>query len=482
MIYFKKSVVFWTLSLFILSAVLIIAVYLLFFGNSKMNTTESLPGITDINPVLLAEFKKMKDKKGPFYQPRTRHLDSKGNALFTNRLFLEKSPYLLQHAHNPVNWYPWSEKAFEEAKKKNKPILLSVGYSTCHWCHVMEEESFEDLEIARYMNENYIAIKVDREERPDIDSIYMNAVQMITGRGGWPMTVWLTPQKQVFYGGTYFPPRTGNRGASTGFLSLLQQLKKAYDEKPEDITKTGENIKRALQKTLSPVSTSDNIPDKKIFQDLVSQLKKRWDPVYGGMKGAPKFPSSFPSRLLLRSYLKTQDKEILKAIETSLNGMLKGGLHDHVGGGFHRYSTDEKWLVPHFEKMLYDQALLSLIYLEAYQFFKTESYKETASRILDYVARDMQSKEGGFYSATDADSLVFESKKEKKNQNTTPHTDIKKREEGLYFTWTPEEIDQALSKKQAELIKNYYGVTSFGNFEGRNIFYVSKNYLKQLRN
>ena len=474
MVYFKKSVVLWTLSLFILSVTLIIPVYLLFFGKSKMSATELLPGITDISPALLVEFKKMKGKKGPSYQPRTHHLDSNGNALFTNRLFLEKSPYLLQHAHNPVNWYPWSEKAFEEAKKKNKPILLSVGYSTCHWCHVMEEESFEDLEIAKYMNENYIAIKVDREERPDIDSIYMNAVQMITGRGGWPMTVWLTPQKQVFYGGTYFPPRTGDRGAPIGFLPLLKQLKKAYDEKPEDITRTGENIKRALQETLSPVSASDNIPDKKIFQDIVSQLKKRWDPVYGGIKGAPKFPSSFPSRLLLRSYLKTQDKEILKAIETSLNGMLKGGLHDHVGGGFHRYSTDEKWLVPHFEKMLYDQALLSLIYLEAYQFFQTESYKDTATRILDYVARDMQSKEGGFYSATDADSLVFESKKEKKIQNTTPHTDTKKREEGLYFTWTPEEIDQALSEKQAELIKNYYGVTSFGNFEGRNIFYVSK--------
>ena len=467
---------FRTLSLFILAATLIIAIYLLFFGRSKMNETELLPGITDISSALLAEFKKMKEKKGSSYRPRTRHLDSEGAALFTNRLFLEKSPYLLQHAHNPVNWHPWSEQAFAEAKKKNRPVLLSVGYSTCHWCHVMEEESFEDLEIARYMNENYIAIKVDREERPDIDSVYMNAVQMITGRGGWPMTVWLTPQKQVFYGGTYFPPRRGVRGASIGFLSLLEELKRVYEEKQEDISKTGEDIKKALQKALSPSEVSDNIPDKKIFQDFVSQLKKRWDPVHGGIQGAPKFPSSFPSRFLLRYYLKVQDKEILKAIHSSLNGMLKGGLHDQVGGGFHRYSTDEKWLVPHFEKMLYDQALLSLTYLEAYQYFKTESYKETAARILDYVARDMQSKEGGFYSATDADSLVFESQKVKKtsSQNTIPHTDKEKREEGFYFTWTPEEIDQALDEKQAELIKNYYGVTSAGNFEGRNIFYVSK--------
>ena len=362
-------------------------------------------------------------------------------------------------------------------------MLLSVGYSTCHWCHVMEEESFEDLEIARYMNENYIAIKVDREERPDIDSIYMNAIQMIAGRGGWPMTVWLIPQKQVFYGGTYFPPRKGDRGASVGFLSLLIQLKKIYEEKPEDITRTGEDIKRILQKNLSPASDSDNIPDKKILQDFISQLKKIWDPVYGGIKRAPKFPSSFPSRFLLRYYLKTQDKETLKAIQTSLNGMLNGGLHDHVGGGFHRYSTDEKWLVPHFEKMLYDQALLALTYLEAYQLLKAESYKDTAVRILDYVTRDMQSKEGGFFSATDADSLVFESTNIKKtlSQKTIPQTDTEKRKEGFYFTWTPEEIDQVLNKKQAELIKNYYGVTSAGNFEGRNIFYVSKELAETAR-
>ena len=470
MVYLKKSVFLWSLCLFILLAILVIVVYV-FFGRSKMSTKELLPGITSLSPVLLKEFKTIRGKKGSSYRPRTRHLDSQGKALFTNRLFLEKSPYLLQHAHNPVNWYPWAEQAFEEAKEKNRPILLSIGYSTCHWCHVMEEESFEDLEIARYINENYIAIKVDREERPDIDSVYMSAVQMITGRGGWPMTIWLTPQKQIFYGGTYFPPRTGVRGASMGFLSLLEGLKKAYGEKQEDISKTGENISRALQEALSSVEGSDSIPDTKIFQDFISQLRQRWDPVYGGIQGAPKFPSSFPSRFLLRTYLKAQDKNILNAIQSYLNGMMKGGLHDHVGGGFHRYSTDEKWLVPHFEKMLYDQALLSLTYLEAYQHFKTESYKETAVGILDYVARDMQSKKGGFYSATDADSLVFESNKIK---NTISYTGTGKREEGFYFTWTPEEIDQVLDKQQAELIKNYYGVTSAGNFEGRNIFYISK--------
>ena len=463
---------------------LIIGASLLFFGRNKMNSTEILPGAKDFSSRLLSEFQKEREKKGKSYRPRTRHLNSEGWALFTNRLFLENSPYLLQHAHNPVNWHPWSEEAFEKAQKKNWPILLSVGYSTCHWCHVMEEESFEDIEIARDMNENYIAIKVDREERPDIDSVYMNAVQILTGRGGWPMTVWLTPTKQVFYGGTYFPPRTGDRGNSIGFLSLLKELKKVYKEKQDDISKTGENIQKIIQKALSPSPDSNSIPSKKVFQSLYSQVKEKWDPVYGGIKGAPKFPSSFPSRFLLRSYLKTKDKEVSHAIQTSLDRMLKGGIHDHVGGGFHRYSTDEKWLVPHFEKMLYDQALIALTYLEAYQLLKKEQYKDTAIGILDYVIRDMQSKEGGFYSATDADSLSVEkentvSKKFKETQsekwdpNSPPHTGEK--EEGFYFTWTPSEIDLALDKRQGELIKHYYNVTSNGNFEGRNIFYISNS-------
>ena len=440
---------------------------------------ESLPGVESLSPSLLGEFVKIKKKRGSSYQPRTRHLDSSGQALFTNRLFLEKSPYLLQHAHNPVNWYPWGEEAFKEAKKRDWPVLLSVGYSTCHWCHVMEEESFEDLEIAKFMNENYIAIKVDREERPDIDSVYMNAVQMITGRGGWPMTVWLTPDKQVFYGGTYFPPRKGDRGASIGFLSLLQELKKVYGEKKKDIAGAGKEIQKMLEKNLSSNLAGSGIPDKKVFENLYSQVMERRDNVYGGIRGAPKFPSSFPSRFLLRYFLRTGDKRIPETVQTSLNGMLKGGIHDQVGGGFHRYSTDEKWLVPHFEKMLYDQALLALIYLEAYQLFKMESYKDTAVGILDYVIRDMQSKEGGFYSATDADSLSTEQKQTKdtmsgNTKSNKGHSHGKEKEEGFYFTWTPGEIDRVLDKKQAELVKLHYGVTSSGNFEGRNILHVSE--------
>ena len=458
-----------------------------------MNSVELLPGVHNMDSALLIKFKKIRKEKGDSYLPRTRHLNPKGGALFTNRLFLKKNPYLLQHAHNPVNWYPWSEEAFESARRENKPVLLSVGYSTCHWCHVMEEESFEDLEIARYMNENYIAIKVDREERPDIDSVYMNAVQIVAGHGGWPMTVWLTPNKHVFYGGTYYPPRTGDRGSSIGFLSLLKELKEAYAEKQDKIRQAGTAIQNILQKHFFPSSISNGlIPDKNTFSVLYSKVKSRWDPVYGGVQGAPKFPSSFPARVLFRTYLKTKDKDILQMIQLSLDGMLKGGMQDHVGGGFHRYSTDEQWLVPHFEKMLYDQALLAITYLEAYQLLKQhnlhssnfekqsstgsvkqkrniESYKETAIGILDYIIRNMQSKDGGFYSATDADSRAAQP-----SEGVKTHSSIGKKEEGFYFTWTPEEIDQALNTQQAGLIKKYYGVTSQGNFEGRNIFYVSK--------
>ena len=520
MTYFKWSVPVLT--------ILIVSTILFFFERKTMNSTEILPGIRDLNPAILSEFKKMKEKRGPSYIPRTHHLTPEGKPLFTNRLFLEKSPYLLQHAHNPVNWYPWSEEAFKTAQKKNQPILLSIGYSTCHWCHVMEEESFEDLEIARYINEHYIPVKVDREERPDIDSVYMSAVQITTGRGGWPMTVWLTPQKQVFYAGTYFPPRKGDRGSSIGFLSLLKELKDVYQEKQEDIKRAGQEIQKALQASLSPTPVrSHSIAGKDTFHTLLSQVKKGWDPIHGGIKGAPKFPSSFPTRLLLRSYLKIQDKYILQTIHTSLNGMQTGGMHDQVGGGFHRYSTDEEWLVPHFEKMLYDQALLALTYLEAYQFFNhlspsgqttsgisneksmalftqkmAKSYKETAIGILDYIIRDMQSKEGGFYSATDADSLVYNPFREARHSGLDPESRHSReggnpqkdhssqgarhsreggnpekphKEEGFYFTWTPEEIDQALNKQQAELIKKHYGVTAQGNFEGRNILHVSED-------
>ena len=400
----------------------------------------------------------MKKKKETTVQkPRTRHLDSKGKPLFTNSLSLEKSPYLLQHSHNPVHWHPWGESAFKKAQKENRPILLSIGYSTCHWCHVMEEESFEDLEIAEYINEHYVAIKVDKEERPDIDSIYMHSVQMMTGQGGWPLTLWLTSDKTPYYGGTYFPPRTGDRGSSIGFLHLLKELIKVFNEKQEEISKGSASLQEAIQKALCPDLSSNQIPGPEVFQTACQQIKERWDLFYGGIRGAPKFPSSFPLRFLIRSYVKTKDKSSLHALRIFLTGMQRGGLQDHVGGGFHRYSTDEKWLVPHFEKMLYDQALLSVAYLEACQLLGEKNYGQTAQRTLDYVIRDMTSPEGGFYSATDADSLSPEGKMG----------------EGYYFTWTPEEVDQVLDKKSAEFIKEYYSVTAEGNFEGQNIFFVS---------
>ncbi len=404
---------------------------------------------------LIEQFKAMKKQKGTDYKPRTRHLDNNGWATYTNRLFLEISPYLLQHAHNPVNWYPWGDEAFNAAKEKGLPILLSVGYSTCHWCHVMEEESFEDIEIATFINENYIAIKVDREERPDVDAIYMSAVQAITGRGGWPMTVWLTPDRNPFYGGTYFPARDGDRGTPMGFLTVLQRVKESYDKKPDLIQQTSTHLTRTLQKMLTPEKGIKN-PSVEAIQTAVRNLKAQYDRINGGVQGAPKFPSSMPICLLLRYYRSTQDASVLEMAEQTLLKMAAGGIYDHVGGGFHRYSTDEKWLVPHFEKMLYDNALLVMAYLEGFQITGNKVFKQIVDETLFYVQRDMTAPEGGFYSATDADSM-------------TPDNES---EEGYYFTWTPKELETALGKKTAAVVAQYFSVTNTGNFEGRNILNI----------
>ena len=443
-----------------------------------------LPGAGSYSAGLLQKMQQRRNALGASYRPRTRHLGKGGAALFTNRLFLEKSPYLLQHAHNPVNWYPWGEEAFEEAQSKNLPVLLSVGYSTCHWCHVMEEESFEDLEIAEYLNKHYVAVKVDREERPDIDAVYMSVVQLMTGRGGWPMTVWLTPDKKPFYGGTYFPPREGVRAARVGFLSLLKMLQKTYHEKSLDILQQGDHIQQMVQKMLAPgADHARAMPSKNLVNEIYQQVKDRQDTVYGGLRGAPKFPSSFPIRFLLRASLKLKDKAVLQAVHLALDGMQKGGIRDHIGGGFHRYSVDEKWLVPHFEKMLYDQALLALAYLEAYHLFGTQSYRETAEGILKYVQRDMQGKRGGFYSATDADSEVAYQSRAKVGEGSDPHPAgthnlHAKKEEGYYFTWKPEEIDRALSDAGAKLVKWHYGVNNAGDIDGRNILHITEDLSK----
>ena len=417
----------------------------------------SLPGLGPFETTLVKQFEETRKKRGQSYAPRTRHLDKNGWAQFTNRLFLESSPYLLQHAHNPVNWYPWGDEAFQKAKELNRPVLLSIGYSTCHWCHVMEEESFEDIEIAKAMNENYITIKVDREEQPDIDAIYMSAVQAMTGSGGWPMTVWLTSDRKPFYGGTYFPARDGDRGVQVGFLTLVKKLREVYDGQSDKVAESSEALAKIISERLRPAEASD-LPGTESLKSAANFYKQRFDSKNGGLSGAPKFPSSMPVRFLLRYYRRTQDKSFLQMAEKTLSEMASGGIYDHIGGGFHRYSTDEKWLVPHFEKMLYDNALLAVAYLEAFQLTGNEEYSRVVHEILDYVLRNMTSPEGAFYSATDADSL-------------TPGGH---REEGYFFTWTPKELDQILTKNEAELVKAYYGVIREGNFEGRNILHTPK--------
>jgi len=404
-----------------------------------LSFAQTLPGTMPYNNDLMERINKMeKNKKKP---PRTRHLDVNGKPEYTNRLSLESSPYLLQHAHNPVNWYPWGDDAFETAKRLDRPILLSIGYSTCHWCHVMEEESFEDIEIATYLNEHYVAIKVDREERPDIDSIYMKAVMAIQGSGGWPMTVFITWDKKPFYGGTYFPARDGDRGASIGFLTLLKRLDEAYHKDKQAIKKAGHQITTLLQKT-SGDEGGNTLPTKELISKSIASYKNGFDRKNGGLNGQNKFPSSLPLGLLMQYYQTSRDDQVLDMVTLTLDKMMTGGIHDHVGGGFHRYTTDSIWLTPHYEKMLYDNALLSIAYTEAYQLTGNEKYRQTSQKTLDYLLKEMQSPEGGFYSATDADSLTPEGKQE----------------EGYFFTWTVEEIDALFDEKISKMIKLYYGI------------------------
>jgi uncharacterized protein YyaL (SSP411 family) len=390
--------------------------------------------------------------RGDAYRPRTRHLDEQGRAVYTNRLFLESSPYLLQHAHNPVDWYPWGDEAFDTARRLDRPVLLSVGYATCHWCHVMEEESFEDEEIARYLNDNYVAVKVDREERPDVDAIYMSAVQAIAGRGGWPMTVWLTPDREPFYGGTYFPARDGDRGSPVGFLTLLKKISDSYHEKRALVARSAGELSRTVRQMLAPAAAG-RLPIDGVIDRAVSSVKTRFDAVHGGIGGAPKFPGSLPVRLLLRHHRRSGDPESLNMATLTLAKMADGGLNDQVGGGFHRYSTDAGWLVPHFEKMLYDNALLVTAYIEGWQATGNIRFRQVAVKTLDYVAREMTAPEGAFYSATDADSL-------------TPAGD---REEGWFFTWTGEELRDAIGADDARIAAAVYGVAAGGNFEGRTV-------------
>ncbi|MBI4515996.1 MAG: DUF721 domain-containing protein [Deltaproteobacteria bacterium] len=418
-----------------------------------------LPGATEPPQPLLHQLAEQWQSRTFGYTPRTRHRNLDGTPKYTNRLFLTSSPYLLQHAHNPVNWYPWGDEAFETAKQLGRPVLLSVGYSTCHWCHVMEEESFEDEEIARFLNEHYVAIKVDREERPDVDGIYMSAVQTLTGSGGWPMTVWLTPERKPFYAGTYFPARDGDRGARVGFLTLLQQIDRSYREHPDVVSESASALVEHIRRSLAATASDGGLPNADVLHAAARQYASRFDPENGGVRGAPKFPSSLPIRFLLRYSRHAGNQQALAMATQTLAQMAAGGIYDQIGGGFHRYSTDARWLVPHFEKMLYDNALLAVAYLEAFQATGREDFAGVTHQILRYVERDMTAPDGAFYSATDADSLAPNGR----------------REEGWFFTWTPAEIDAALRSEQASAVKTYYAVTARGNFEQRNILHTPRS-------
>ncbi|HIA65976.1 TPA: thioredoxin domain-containing protein [Candidatus Poribacteria bacterium] len=368
----------------------------------------------------------------------------------TNRLIDETSPYLLQHAHNPVDWYPWGEEALNLAKELDKPILLSIGYSACHWCHVMERESFENEEIAAIMNKHYINIKVDREERPDLDEIYMSAVQIMTGSGGWPMTVFLTPDRKPFYGGTYFPP--DDRYGRPGFPKLLVAVKDAYQNKRADIDEQAEKLVSHINQISNPKSVDDLLLDDKIIEQAFYHYQNRFDSQHGGFGQAPKFPPGMGLILLLRYWKRSGNSRALHIVEFTLEKMARGGMYDQLGGGFHRYSTDEIWLVPHFEKMLYDNSLLTVAYLEAFQATSKPFYREVVEETLDYVLREMYNQQnGGFYSTQDADSEGVE---------------------GKFFVWTPGEVEQILGQADAKIFCDFYDVTDHGNFEHQNILWV----------
>ncbi len=380
--------------------------------------------------------------------------ESAGAARHTNRLINETSPYLLQHAHNPVDWYPWGEEALSKAKAEDKPILLSVGYSACHWCHVMEHESFENEAIAQLMNDNFVSIKVDREERPDIDSIYMEAVQAMTGQGGWPMTVFLTPEGVPFYGGTYFPP-DNRHPRIPSFPQVLLGVSQAYRETPDDIAHNAAQLKEVLQQNEGRLANSGKpVLSPEILDKAALTLLAQFDARNGGIGNAPKFPQPMALEFALRHYQRSGNAQVRQLLILTLDKMALGGMYDQLGGGFCRYSTDAKWLVPHFEKMLYDNSQLIVLYLQAYQAFGDEFYMHVADETLQYVRREMLSPEGGFYSTQDADS---------------------EGEEGKFFVWSKAEIEQALRPEDARLFNLYYNVTAQGNFEGHNILNITKS-------
>jgi uncharacterized protein YyaL (SSP411 family) len=414
----------------------------------------ALPGLTG-SRALEEKLARALGAKGPGYRPRTRHLLPGGKPRFTNRLILESSPYLLQHAHNPVSWYAWGDEPFERARREGKPVFLSIGYATCHWCHVMEEESFEDEEIARYLNEHYVAIKVDREERPGVDALYLEAVMVMTGHGGWPATLFLTPSREPFYAGTYFPARDGDRPGAVGLLTALRELHGIWEKRRDRIAEaTGEVVKRL--KALSQGPEAGALPGPDAIVQAVSALASSFDSANGGFGGAPKFPRPAALALLARHHRRTRDPRSREMLERTLAAMAAGGIHDQIGGGFHRYATDARWLVPHFEKMLYDNAQLVLAYLDGYQITGREDFAAVARETLEYLDREMGDPQGGFASATDADSPAPGGRDE----------------EGRFFTWTPRELKQVLGAGPARAAVAWFGATEAGHLGGRSVLHA----------
>ncbi|HAH99597.1 MAG TPA: hypothetical protein DCO70_09675, partial [Verrucomicrobiales bacterium] len=370
----------------------------------------------------------------------TQHEEAKPK--HTNRLANEASPYLHQHQHNPVDWYPWGEEAFSKARDEQKPILLSIGYSTCHWCHVMERESFEDEATARVMNEHFVNIKLDREERPDVDKIYMTFVQATTGGGGWPLNVWLTPDLKPFFGGTYFPPEA--KFGKPSFTDVLKQIADAWKNQKAEILNSANDISQRIGESIALKAKADIQLDPAWLDKAVSQFKTQYDPRFGGFGNAPKFPRPSLPLMLLRHAHRTGDQDAINMVLHTCDQMAAGGMYDQIGGGFARYAVDEKWLVPHFEKMLYDNAQLLHLYLDAHLVSGKQKHAKVAHDILRYILRDMRHKDGGFYSAEDADS---------------------EGKEGKFYCWTEAELKSLLTPDEFILIKRRYGITTHGNFE-----------------
>ncbi|HKT21130.1 MAG TPA: thioredoxin domain-containing protein, partial [Nitrososphaerales archaeon] len=363
-----------------------------------------------------------------------------------NRLATEKSPYLLEHAHDPVDWWPWGKEAKARAKNDGKPIFLSIGYSTCHWCHVLQSESFKDQKTASFINRNFIPIKVDREERPEVDAYYMTAVQAMTGGGGWPLSVFLTPDLKPFYGGTYFPPEP--RYGMPSFMQVLDFVSKLWKDRREEVVSNTQQVLKALEEQ---TGGGEWELKKEALEEGYAELVSSFDTAHGGFGSAPKFPLPLSLGFLLRYQFRTGKELALRSVTETLDGMLSGGIRDHIGGGFHRYSTDRVWLVPHFEKMLYDNALLARVYLEGYQVTGRAEYAEVARETLGWVSTEMTSPEGGFYSAQDADT---------------------EQGEGHFYSWTPEEVVDVLGQADGSEFNLVFGVTSTGNFEGRSLLHM----------